>query len=224
MKVQDLFEKAQLPKSTHFTLSKLEDLKGSLWKHGLSARQIQACLNNAFAPLMVEFTLSASPKHQNQYTSVGLDGAGYSSDGWITVNIINGVTEVLNGNTDKQYQDFVNLCGALIVHELRHREQVTKHKANGLNGKHPDRVRDYLLDHREMDSFAAQCAIELLSFFSPNEILNKASTSAGLKELKGKSEVLNAYVSVFRTPSNVMNKFLKKVHSVITHFNTSGLN
>lgn len=224
MKVIDLFEKAQLPKNTHFTLSKLEDLKGSMWKHGLSARQIQACLNNAFAPLMVKFTLSASPKHQNQYTQAGLDGASFTSSGWIRVNLTDRVADVLNGNTNLDYQHFVNLCGAYIVHELRHREQVAKHKANGLNGKDPDRLRDYLLDHREMDSFAAQCAIELLSFFSPNQILSMASTSTGLKELKNKSEVLKAYISVFRTPSSTMNKFLKKVHSVITHFNTSGLN
>lgn len=220
MKVRELFEKAALPKHTRFVLTKFEDLKSSLAGHGLTGLQIRACLNNAFAPLMIRFTLNPSSDHSSQYTDAGLHSGAYSSDGWIVVNLTDDVADVL---AKGHYEDFSQLCTAIIVHELKHRDQILKHGANALDGKDPDRLREYLSDHREMDAFVAQCLVELLAFLDPSQIFSKLKTGAGVKELMKFSEVLSIYDSVFHRPSSTMNRFLKKLHVAATHFNEHGL-
>ena len=223
MKVRELFEKAALPKHTRFVLTKFEDLKSSLAGHGLTGLQIRACLNNAFAPLMIKFTLNPAPDHTSQYTEVGLDGGAYTSDGWVVINLTDVVADVLANKTKARYEDFSQLCTGYIVHELKHREQIMKHKANALNGKDPDRLRDYLSDHRETDAFVAQCLVELLSVFDPNTIFSKLQSKRGVDELMKFSEVLKIYDSVFHRPSSMMNRFFKKLHVAATHFNEQGL-
>ena len=220
MKVRELFEKAALPKNTRFVLAKFEDLKSSLHGHGLTGLQIRACLNHAFASLMIRFTLNPVPDRTSYYIDAGLRSGAYSSDGWVVVNLTDDVADVLNG---KRYEDFSRRCAAIIVHELKHREQIMKHKANALNGKDPDRLRDYLSDHREMDAFVAQCLVELLSVFDPNAIFSKLQSKRGVNELIRCSEVLRIYDSVFHRPSNIMNRFFKKLHVAATHFNEHGL-
>lgn len=215
MRVRELFEKASLPKHTPFVRTKLSELKASLWGHDLSGLQIKACLNSAFAPLMIKFTLNPTPDKDSEYARVGLDGAEYTPDGWVVVHLTDEIADVLGDNTRAEYEDFVNLCTASISHELKHRDQVLKHEANSDNAKDPERLRDYLSDHRELESFAVQCALELLASWEPKQITAKMGSWAGREELMKYSEVLKLYDSVFHMPSALMARFYKKLHLII---------
>ncbi len=210
-------ERAELPKHTTFVVHKLSELKSSLWEHELSNKQIQACLNSAFAALMVKFTVVDAPWKQSQYTEAGLDGAQYEHDGWITVLLTDDIQDVLDGSSSVQYEDFANLCAASISHELRHRDQILKHSANALNAKDPEQLRDYLADHREIDAFAVQCAIELMSFWDANDIIMKMKQTRDLEHLAKWSDVLKMYLRMFDT-SSVTRRLLKKLHSILMNF------
>ena len=196
-------------------MQRLKELKSSLYEHDLSNKQIQAALNHAFEPLMIKFKVVAAPMKQSQYVEAGLNGASYDADGWITVALTDDVGDVLNGNASVAYEDFANLCNASIAHELTHRDQVLKHAGNMDGAKDPDRLRNYLSDHRELEAFAVQAVLELLSFWSPSDIISKMSRTSQLEHLAKWSDVLELYLSVFHN-SLVIQRLLKKMHSILS--------
>lgn len=212
---QFLTERARTPVHLGYVKSKLKELRPVLWEKDLTTDQILDALNDAFGKLLVRFDVHGVYRESN-YGRAGLGGAEYSHTGWITIHLLDDIDLTLDGRTHAQYEDFSSLCAASIAHELTHRDQVLKHDGNIDNPKDPDRLRDYLADHREMESFAVQAALEMLASFDGVEILKKLSSSKGIEELSKYSDSLEMYLSVFNMPSSIMNKFLKKLHAVLT--------
>jgi len=212
MKVCELFE-AKRPEHLGFVKDKLKELKSSLYDHDLSNEQIRRALNHAFEKFMITFVINPAGRESN-YSRVGLGGAECDAGGHITIHLTDDVYDALNGGA--YYEEFVDLCAASIAHELTHREQIMKHARNGENAKDPDRLRDYLEDHREIEAFAVQAAMELFSAFEAKDILAKLAKSSDLEYLAKYSDSLEMYLSVFNPPSSTLNRFLKKLHSVVS--------
>lgn len=217
-----LFEKAALPKNMRFVWGKFKELKSSLSKKGLTSREIAARLNKAFQPLMVQFKLINFPGPSNsKYTDFGIYSSKYSADGFVIITLTDNIDDVL---ANEQYEDFSHLCSGMIAHDLKHREQVLKHVFNLVGTKRSsDKLDDFLSDHREMDAYVAQCLAELLAFFDSSEIVSGLTTSKGMDELMDYSEVFATYEEVFGRSSSVMKRFLKKLHSAVTHYKEHGV-
>ena len=211
---QFLGERARTPSNLGYVKSKLKELKSILWEKDLTTNQILDALNDAFGNALIRFDVHGEYRDSN-YGRAGLGGAEYSHTGWIIIHLLDDIELTLDGRTPAQYEDFSNLCAASIAHELAHRDQVLKHSGNMDKPKDPDRLRDYLSDHREMESFAVQAALEMLASFDNAEILKKLSSSNGIEELSKYSDSLEMYLRAFSTPSAVMNKFLKKLFVVL---------
>ena len=214
MKVRELFERAQHPNHVNFARAKLSELKSSLWMHDLSVEQIKRALNHAFEKLMVRFVVVPSGGN-SAYARAGLGGAEYSHDGWVTVEITDDINDVLNGDYAAEYEDFASLCAASIGHELTHREQALKHPGNMDNVTSPNKLRDYLSDHREIESFAVQTSLELLAAFDARTLVSKLSRGSDLEHLAKFSDCLGMYLTHFEPQSPTIRKLLKKLHVIL---------
>ena len=214
MKVIELFERAKKPMHLGFINSELNALKSVLWDKNLSINEIIKILNETFEKFLIRFEETYSNK-ESEYTRVGLDGGDFSSSGWITIYLTHDIDDVLNGNTNVYYDEFVDLCTALIGHELMHRDQVIKSLKNYDKVPDVDDIKKYLSDHREIEAYAIQTALELLNNFSKKEIIKKLSSTRELEKLANWSEGLKWYVYMFDLHSPIVKKFLKKVVEVI---------
>src|ERR1035437_4016218 len=165
-----LLERAKIPMHTGYARQKLKELEKKLWEKDLDSNEIVTILNAAFSNLLVRFEHSYSNK-ESDYTRVGLNGAELSPSGWITVNVTQDIDEVLNDETRAYYSEFVDLGTSLIDHELAHRDQALKSLKNFDNVPDTEDVKKYLKDHREIEAYAVQAALELLAQFSKKEII-----------------------------------------------------
>ena len=96
----------------------------------------------------------------------------------------------------------------MIGHELTHRDQVLKSVKNF--DKIPDtddRVK-YLSDHREIEAYAVQAALELLPQLGKTDTLSKLSN---LEKLSTWSNAVKMYVHTFDDGSPILKKFAKKL-------------
>ncbi len=210
-----LFERAKNPMHIGYTKSKLKELEKQLWEKDLDSNEIIKILNDAFSNLLVRFESTYSNK-QSDYGNVGLDGGNFSPSGWITINLTQDIDEVLNGQTRAYYSEFVDLCTSLIGHELKHRDQVIKSYKNLDNIPDTDDVKKYLKDHREIEAYAVQAALELLSQFSKKEIIAKLSSSKEFSNLGLWSEAVKWYTYTFDNGDPILKKFVKKIVEILT--------
>lgn len=216
MKIAEIIlEKAKIPMHLGFVKSELSKLKSKLWDKNLDVSEIIEILNQTFSKFLIRFEEVHSGANSD-YSAVGLDGGNLSASGWITVNIMSDADEVFNADTTSDYSEFVNLCSALIGHELTHRDQLLKSLKNFDNVPDPDDIVKYLKDHRELESYAVQAALELLSHFDKKEIISKLSSSKELYNLSLWSEALKWYTHNFETSDPTFKKFLKKIVEIIS--------
>lgn len=215
MKLKVLLEKAKTPMHLSFVKHELAGLKDKLWDKNLEVGEILDILNKTFSKFLIRFEETYSSTNSD-YSAVGLDGGSFSPSGWITVNLMSDSGEFFNGSTHSYYSEFVDLCTALIGHELTHRDQVIKSLKNFDNAPDPRDVVKYLKDHRELESYAVQASLELLSHFSKKEILSKLSSSRELDRLSTWSEAVKWYTHNFETSDPTFKKFLKKIVEIIT--------
>jgi len=211
-----LSEKTKTPMHLGFVRHELNQLKPQLWDKNLEVGDILDILNKTFGKFLIRFEETYSNANSN-YSVVGLDGGSFSASGWITINVMSDADEFFNGDTRSYYSEFVDLCTALIGHELTHREQVLKSLKNFDNAPDTDNMVKYLKDHRELESYAVQAALELLSHFSKTEILSKLSSSIELDKLSAWSEAIKWYTHNFETSDPTFKKFLKKIVDIITN-------
>jgi tRNA isopentenyl-2-thiomethyl-A-37 hydroxylase MiaE len=210
-----LVERAKIPMHSGFVKYELNQLKSKLWDKNLEIGEILDILNKTFSKFLIRFEETYSNANSD-YSAVGLDGGSFSASGWITVNLMSDANEFFNGDTRSYYSEFVDLCSALIGHELTHRDQVLKSLKNFDNAPDTDDMVKYLKDHRELESYAVQAALELLSHFSKKEILSKLSSSRELDKLSAWSEAIKWYTHTFETSDPTFKKFLKKIVEIIT--------
>lgn len=211
---QFLAEATRVPSASAWVKAKLIELKPILWERGLHLNDILAALNREFAKLMIRFDAKGAYRNSDN-GNAGIGNAQYSPSGWITVHLLDDVDDVLNNKHRVKYEDFAHLCYALIAHELNHREQVLKHDGDMDNPKDPENQREYLSDHRELESYVIQACLELQLKLDKKDILGKLGTTAGVAYLAKHSDSLNMYLTVFHSPSHIMQKFLKKLHDVL---------
>lgn len=215
MKIKDLLiEKTVLPMYLNGIKGSIKKLKSKLWDKDLSTAEIIENLEKELGKYLIRFN-EVYHDNESEYTSVGLNGGELSMSGWITINYTNHIEDVMGNGGRVYYEDFVRLISALIGHELTHREQLLKSSANADNIKEPDDLKKYLSDHREIEAYAVQSALELLDQFDLQEIFSKLKTDRGLDELSMYSEGLKWYVHSFNTNTPVFKKFLKKLISVL---------
>lgn len=212
---QFLLEKAKKPMHLGYIKSELNSLKSKLWDKDLPTHEIIDILNQKLSKFLIRFTETTSNK-TSDYSAVGLDGGDFSSSGWITINMLSDANEFFNGEGRSYYSEFVDLCSALIGHELTHREQAIKATKNLEDAPNPDDIKKYLKDHRELESYAVQAALELLSHFDKKEILSKLTSSKELDNLSSWSEAMKWYTHTFETTDPVFKKFLKKIVEILT--------
>ena len=212
---QFLSERATKPEYLSGIAYELKALKPELWENDLSISEIALKLKKALSKYLIRFEESYSSA-DSEYGTVGLNGAEISGSGWITVNYTSELEDVLNGEHQVYYEDFTRLLGALLGHELKHREQLLKSTKNFDNAPDTEDKVKYLSDHREIEAYAIQASLELLSQLDVNEILEKLKTEKGLSNLSLYSEGIKWYLFTFDSGSAVLKKFLKKVYEVLT--------
>lgn len=210
-----LAEQATLPHYVNSIRYELTQLKATLWDQQLTLPIMVEHLSSVLNKYLIRLVEEYDEHPTSEYAGVGLNGATMSPSGWITVNYTTYLEDVLNADGREYYEDFVRLFIALVGHELAHREQVLKSSHNFHNPPDPEHIDSYLKDHRELDAYAVQAALELLAQFNVADILSKLKTSRGINELSLYSEGLKWYVYTFDS-GPVMQKFLKKLYELLT--------
>jgi len=210
-------EKAEHHVSLSSIRSTIQTLKSELWDNDLVNVEIESILNARLRRFYIKFTEVSDTAQSSEYSSVGINGADYNpSTGMITVGYTWRLAEVLNGDTRTYFEDFTRLLLAVIAHELKHADQVKKSDHNAYNPQDPDDIKAYLLDSREIESYASQAAIELEGQLSTEEVLQKLKTERGRDELSLYSEGVKWYVTHFNS-SPLLNKFFSKLYAIISN-------
>lgn len=194
----------------------LQSLKPILWEKGLIISEIISTLESALRLQLILFEEVPNTVPESEYAMAGLNGGFYNPNtGIVTVGVTWRIEEVLNGDTRTYYEDFSRLLTSIVAHELKHKNQVEKSENNAYNTPDSDDIRAYLADHREIEAYAAQAAVELENQLDTDVILQKLRSNGGRNELSLYSESLNVYLYHFAdTP--VLNRFINKVYSILT--------
>ena len=211
MKLTDLFEQAKKPQFLNSVIADIKSLEGDLWEKDLEVPEIIEILNQKLEMYLIRFEETFA-NGESEYSRVGLSGGEFSSSGWVTVGITHDADEVLNGETNVYFSEFLDLCAALIGHELTHREQVLKSLKNFVNIPDTDDRTKYLSDHREIEAYAVQAALELLPQLGKVETLSKLSN---LESLSIWSNVVKMYAHTFDNDSPILKKFVKKLYELL---------
>lgn len=214
MKLITLLEAPKRPQLEATVRLRLKHLKAKLWQQELTTQQAINILNLEFCNLLIGFNETSSiPNSQSQAHRLSLDGAEMSQTGWITVHICDDLDELLNDDANISYEEFADTLNATIAHELVHREQFLKTVKTIEDIPNPNHMKSYLADHREVEAYAVQTALELLASFSIAEAKRLLSTR--LHEAELYSDALRAYSINFEPETNTWKLFIKKVYQVL---------
>lgn len=211
MKLIDLFERTTKPRHLNAVTADIKSLEKKLWDCNLEVPEIIEILNKQLEKYLIRFEEVFS-RGNSEYSAVGINGGEFSPSGWITIGITHDADEVFNGDTNAYFSEFLDACSAVIGHELTHRDQVLKSVKNFDNVPDTDNLIQYLSDHREIEAYAVQAALELLPPLGKADVLSKLSR---LEKLTLWSNAVKMYVHTFEEGSPILKKFVKKLYSIL---------
>jgi hypothetical protein len=176
-------------------------------------------LNKKFARYNVYFEMNEEPGQDWLYGDQDIQLSFVSDRG--TIHIYVGDMFIEKNNTDISYQQLIKTLENILVHELIHRQQISKIPFSVLKNIDTSSNEKYLSDPKEIDAHAMQAVSEFSQFYDKNKIKQIISNYNSSKDSAVDSVAFWKYWSFFGLYSdtnddpesnNIWKKFLKRMY------------